>query len=156
MTLKLKMLLMVFGLTFVRLTSAQEPAAPQPSLYPIHSLVCPDNLLRACCDAYCPKPQPCIPCFCSGWGTCYCAKPEPCIPCFDAGRTSNCYCQKPCPYPCRPIAADYYRCVPGCTRYSESNAVGSAEVRPSAQSQFDYSDGSEIDYSPIPMPPQQN
>jgi hypothetical protein len=91
-------------------TEAQEPLDAQGSPYPLQTLVCPDGLLRACCPIYCPKPQPCIPCFVNGCGVAYCPKPLPCIPCF-VGRSADCYCPKPCPNLCRPIAADYYRCV---------------------------------------------
>ena len=157
MTLKRTMLLTVcVGIALGRLAMAQEPAAPRQSLYPFHTLVCPNDLLRACCNTYCKKPQPCIGCFCSGCGDCYCPKPLPCIPCFDVGRTSNCYCQKPCPDFCRPIAADYYRCVPGCAGCTESGAYGSAGVFPGTQSQAEYSDGSEMEHSSTPTPPQPN
>ena len=157
MTLKRTMSLTVcVCAALARLAMAQEPAASRQLLYPFHSLVCPNDLLRACCDTYCRKPQPCIRCFCSGCGDCYCRKPLPCIPCFDVGRTSNCYCQKPCPDFCRPIAADYYRCAPGHNGCTESGAFGSAGVSPSTQSQVEYSDGSEIEHSSTPTPPQPN
>jgi hypothetical protein len=94
-----------------RSAAAQEPVEPPQSLYPFQTLVCPDDLLRACCPIYCRKPQPCIPCFVNGCGVAYCPKPLPCIPCFVGGCSADCYCPKPCPNLCRPIAADYYRCV---------------------------------------------
>ena len=97
-------------LTLARPTTAQEPVETQGSSYPFQNFVCPDELLRACCPIYCRKPQPCIPCFVNGCGVAYCPKPLPCIPCF-AGYSADCYCPKPCPNLCRPIAADYYRCV---------------------------------------------
>jgi hypothetical protein len=157
MTLKRTMLLTVWVcLACASLATAQEPAAPPCSLYPLQKLVCPNDLLRACCDTYCRKPQPCIPCFCSGCGNCYCSKPLPCIPCFDVGCTSHCYDEKPCPNLCQPIAADFYRCVSGRTGCTESDALGSAEVCPSTQSQADKSDGSEIEHFSSPMPPPSN
>ena len=44
-------------------------------------LVCPDALLRGCCDGYCSKIQPCIPCYRRGCGCDdYCCKPSPMHP----------------------------------------------------------------------------
>jgi hypothetical protein len=91
--------------------SAQGSADGLQSVYPHQAMVGPDKLLRACCDFYCPKPQPCIPFYTSGCGVPYCPKPLPCIPCFTSGCSADCYCRKPCPDLCLPIAADFYHCA---------------------------------------------
>ena len=75
------------------------------------TIVCPNDLLCACCNIYCQKPQPCIPCFASGCGVTYCPKPLPRVHCFAIACSAHCYCPKPCPNLCQPIAADYYRCA---------------------------------------------
>lgn len=101
---------LVACLAVARATPAQEPLEAEGPSHPFQTLVCPDDLLRACCPIYCRKPQPCITCFANGCGVAYCQKPLPCIPCF-VGYSADCYCPKPCPNLCRPIAANYYRCV---------------------------------------------
>jgi len=122
----LSLLPLVACLALVRVASAEAPADTEPSLYPFERLVCPDNLLRACCDFYFPKPQPCVCCYCFGRSNdCYCCKPQPCIDCFRGPYTCDCYCRKPYPNLCRPIFADYFRCVPrscGCVEKSEPDA----------------------------------
>jgi hypothetical protein len=106
-------LVVTFCLEMARFAAADEPASVERLIYPRQMLVCPDNLLRACCDIYCCKPLPCIPCL--GHGCCqdnYCSKPCPRVPGFCQSCVKDCYCRKPCPDLCRPIAADYFSCVP--------------------------------------------
>jgi hypothetical protein len=113
---------------FVELAAAQEPSSVPQSIYPWHAFVCPDALLRGCCNIYCPKPIPCIKAFCRGCcKDCYCSKPYPCIPCYCRTGTSYCYCNKPGPDLCRPIAADYFTCVErrdGCAAVEGANSSG--------------------------------
>jgi hypothetical protein len=106
--------------------NAEMQQEPEWSHYRSELLVYPNELLRACCPIYCPKPQPYIPCFSSGCGVGYCPKPLPCVGCFATGCSANCYCPKPCPNLCRPIAADDYHCAkarPDCSvsRACETN-----------------------------------
>lgn len=82
--------------------SAESPQVPERSIYRFESLVCPNLLLRACCNRYCPKPQPCIQVFSSGCGRKYCPKPFPWIPCFPSGCSGNCYEPKSYPNLCVP------------------------------------------------------
>jgi hypothetical protein len=99
--------------TVARFAQSEELADDLTSILPHTSLVCPDALLRACCDDYCPKRPPCIPCFnrCCGCDD-YSGKPEPCIACYRGGCL-DCYCPKPCPNLCRPLVADYFTCAKG-------------------------------------------
>jgi hypothetical protein len=95
-------------------THAAEPVGVESAWLPAHSLVCPNSLLGGCCDCYCPKPQPCIRCYCQCCGPCdYCKKPFPWIPCYPCSYHGGCYCPKPCPDPCRPLAADFFTCSTG-------------------------------------------
>jgi hypothetical protein len=102
--------------------NAEIPQEPERSLYRHALLVCPNELLCACCTVFCPKPQPCIPCFSSRSCSKYCPKPFPCVPCFRSGCSANCYSPKPCPNLCRPLAADDYRCGEERTDCLESGA----------------------------------
>jgi hypothetical protein len=106
-------LVFVACLALPRVASAQAAAGTDLSLYPFERLACPDNLLRACCDFYCRKPQPCVCCCCFRQSNyCYCCKPQPCIDCFRGPYTCDCFCRKPFPDLCRPLFADYFRCAP--------------------------------------------
>ena len=67
-----------------------------------------------CCDDYCRKPLPCVPCLtfapsCNA----YCRKPEPCLPCYCPGWCPDTYCPKPLPKFCWPVLNEFYRCPPG-------------------------------------------
>jgi hypothetical protein len=57
-----------FCVGLFRMASADEPTGVAPTIYPLPALTCPDALLRGCCDAYCPKPLPCIRGLCLGRG----------------------------------------------------------------------------------------
>jgi hypothetical protein len=107
-----------FGMALVGCAAADEPtpvSRPLSPCYPWHGSVCPDILLRSCCDDYCAKPQPCIPCYCCRCGPDdYCAKPCPCVPCYRECCTPDCYCRKPCPDLCRPLTGDYFTCGCAC------------------------------------------
>ena len=99
-------------LALSRFAIAEEPVGVERLVYPRQVLVCPDALLRSCCDIDCSKPLPCIPCL--DYGCCkddYCSKPCPCIPGFCQSCGPDCYCRKPCPNLCRPLAADYFSCA---------------------------------------------
>jgi hypothetical protein len=104
---------------FCGVTSADESGSLARSIYPLQALTCPEALLRGCCDKYCPKPQPCLPCFCHGCAKDdYCCKPCPCILNYHGGCAADCYCRKPCPELCRPLFSDYSTCAGygvGCT-----------------------------------------
>ncbi len=103
-----------FGCAGHHLLAADHSDEVASSLYPVHALTCPDALLRGCCGNYCPKPTPCIYCLCHGCGPDhYCRKPCPTIRCFQHGCGVG-YCAKPCPDLCRPLAGDFFICVPGC------------------------------------------
>jgi hypothetical protein len=106
-------------LGLARIASCDEPASGAPTILPLQSLTCPEALIKGCCDTYCPKPQPCITCYCPTYGAnCYCRKPCPCVTCFRA-VCGLCYCPKPCPNLCRPLAADFFTCAegrPGCAQ----------------------------------------
>jgi hypothetical protein len=109
-------------------------------------LVCPDELLRRCCDIYSPKPLPCVPCFHPGCGACgYCSKPCPCISGFCGSRTAYCYRRKPCPDLCRPLDAHYFTCVKKCNGCADSgafdSAVGLSLPAPQATQSSKYADG---------------
>jgi hypothetical protein len=92
-------------------SSAQQPAAVGPNIYPYQALTCPTALLQSCCDNYCRKPLPCITDFCTArLPDDYCAKPCPCVPCYPGYCNADCYSRKPWPDLCRPLAADYYTC----------------------------------------------
>lgn len=143
-------------LAFGRVAAAQEPIDANRSLFPFQTLVCSDELLRACCDWYCPKPEPCIGCFSSASGEWYCCKPMPCIPCYGGGSAANCYCPKPCPHLCRPIAADYYRCPELGDDCSNCQPCRSHAICPGQPSHVDDCDPSDMDASSIPAPPQSN
>lgn len=106
----LLILLLVCGSPGLR--ADDPPDAAAPALLPRQEFVCPDALLRGCCENYCSKPAPCLTGFCHDCKPDnYCAKPCPPVHCFhsDCGAL---YCSKPCPNLCRPLAADYYICVP--------------------------------------------
>lgn len=77
-------------------------AAPAEDVSPPASVASCDNSdycqLRSCCtccDNYCPKPQPCVPCAPLGCCNDYCAKPYPCPPCRLCYCGLNDYCPKP-------------------------------------------------------------
>jgi hypothetical protein len=137
----------------------QVPAADQTSgvasLFPSNALTCPDALLRGCCGNYCPKPTPCI----SGFGkSCcpdvYCPKPCPFIPCIRSGCGVT-YCPKPCPDLCRPLAADFFVCVPddGCSAGAArcaSRAILSTSESTIADSPYGRTDPPPS-YSPPPL-----
>jgi hypothetical protein len=127
----LSMSLAVACIALVRMTLAQEPLEDKRPIYPFQTAVCPNTLLRACCDFYCPKPQPCI-CCCSidRANGCYCGKPQPCIGCFRGPFTSNCYCEKPFPHLCRRIFADYFHCPPKIRGYTQSGQFDSSPLLP--------------------------
>jgi hypothetical protein len=135
--------------------AAGQASANQP-LYPLGTLVCPDNLLRACCDLYCPKPLPCVCCHCFGrTNDCYCCKPQPCIDCFRGPYKADCYCPKPFPDLCRPIFADYFRCVPTANGCVKSCDPGSTTNSPSAPAPADYPDAG-VNDPRLPVPPDLN
>jgi hypothetical protein len=99
-----------------------QPASAAPPNFALHSLSCPEALLRGCCSVYCPKPQPYIRCFYRDCATGdYCRKSCPCVPCF-SGCWPDCYFRKPFPELCRPIAADYFRCAESSAPYDSSDA----------------------------------
>lgn len=89
-----------------------------------------------CCDDYCRKPSPRIPCRptscqCDD----YCRRPEPCVPrpsltCVDD------YCRKPLPKTCWPTNP-HARCIPYCSANGAPDAVppdgGEAASVPAAQ-----------------------
>ena len=129
-------LAMMLCVKFSQFVVAEEPAGVEQSLYPWHALVCPDALLRGCCDIYCPKPLPCKSCLCRGCGKVdYCGKPCPCVPCFRNHCTRDCYCRKQCPEPCRPLFCDYFTC-PGWGAGCAKSASGGTKVAlPAAQSE---------------------
>jgi hypothetical protein len=107
------------GLTLV--ATANESDVVARSLYPSQAWTCPEALLRGCCDTYCPKPQPCISCFCRTCGVdVYCCKPCPCVPIYRACCGPDCFCRKPCPDLCRPLAADYFSCAGWCATCADS------------------------------------
>ena len=113
----------ILSIGLVRLSPADEPSKVAPATLPVQALICPDALLRGCCDSYCPKPLPCITCFCRSCGTDdYCKKPCPWVPCFRGCCTGDCYCCKPCPDLCRPLAADYFTCAQRSAACAESGA----------------------------------
>lgn len=119
--------------TFTGTSTAQQFAQPATCMYPQQAMVCPSDLLRACCDDYCRKPCPCVPGFCSA-RSCddYCRKPGPVIPCFSGCTDCGCYCRKPWPDLCRPLAADYRTCCGSCT-----NCV----ARPTSAVRHDHANG---------------
>ena len=137
-----------FWLLMAGPTLADELVEPKQAFYPFQTMVCPDALLRACCDLYCSKPQPCIPCFVNGCGVAYCPKPLPCIPCYIGGCTADCYCPKPCPDLCRPIASDYFRCVPECDSDTRSEEYEAYALDSSAITPVAYPDGGVVNQSP--------
>jgi hypothetical protein len=95
---------------------AELPADGAECVYAAPQLVCPECLLRGCCNNYCGKPIPCQRPFCDFCCVnCYCRKPCPCVPCYCRSCSGSCYCDKPFPCMCRPIAADYYSCPVGCS-----------------------------------------
>lgn len=147
------LLVLTASFALVRVTAAQEPVDANRSLFPFQALVCPDKLLRACCDFYCSKPQPCIGCSSSAYGECYCGKPQPCIPCYGGGYAAHCYCPKPCPSLCRPIAADYFRCVDRDADCMDCHPSRAHATCPGGPSHVDYCDPSDMDASSIPTPP---
>jgi hypothetical protein len=135
-----------------QLAGANGPAGKAGPANPLHSLVCPDALLRACCPHYCPKPLPCINCFCRG--CCpdnYCKKPCPCVPCYPGSCLGECFCKKPCPDLCRPLAADYFTCPKrssGC-----DNFVGPNQQIPAVRPEPESGVGGQTDqYTPPPAP----
>jgi hypothetical protein len=94
------------------LPAADQTGVAKSSLYPVHALTCPEALLRGCCGVYYPKPLPCMTGFCRGCRPDnYCPKECPSVSCF-RGRCGFTYCPKPCPDLCRPLAADFFVCVP--------------------------------------------
>jgi hypothetical protein len=144
-------------LALVRVASAQAPGDTERSLYPLERLVCPDNLLRACCDFYCPKPQPCVCCHCFGRSNdCYCCKPQPWIDCFRGPYTCDCYCRKPYPFLCRPIFADYFHCVPKCYGGAQSSSEESYAESESAVVPVNYPADRVINQPTSPVSPDLN
>jgi hypothetical protein len=126
-----------FSLNPYQLAIAEVAQEREQPLCSTGALVWPSELLRACCNVYCPKPQPCIPCFSRGCGIGYCPKPLPCVPCFAAGCSENCYCPKPCPDLCRPIGADDYRCAEARTDCATSRAYAADPTFAPAESYAD-------------------
>jgi hypothetical protein len=153
----LSLLPLVACLALVGVAFAQAPADTERSLFPFERLVCPDNLLRACCDFYCPKPQPCVCCYCFGRSNdCYCCKPQPCIDCFRGPYTCDCYCGKQFPNLCRPIFADYFRCVPKCGGGVESSVEESYADSESALIPVSYPADRVIEHPTSPVSPDLN
>src|SRR5689334_4574435 len=63
-----------------------------------------------CCDDYCSKPLPPVPC---GPGCCcdnYCCKPLPPVPCNPCCNCCDNYCPKPLPC-AKAICFPWYRCI---------------------------------------------
>jgi hypothetical protein len=150
-------LALVACVALFRVAAAQAPGGADPHFFPLGTLVCPDNLLRACCDIYCPKPQPCVCCYCFGrTNDCYCCKPQPCIDCFRGPHRSDCYCPKPLPYLCRPIFADYFRCVPKSDGCVESCAPDSTADYSSAPAPTNDPDDGANGPPKLPVPPDLN
>lgn len=62
-----------------------------------------------CCDDYCPKSMPCVPCAPNGCCNDYCAKPMPCTaPLNYCGP--NDFCPKPCNMYLPPCWPAWYSC----------------------------------------------
>lgn len=96
---------------FGRTLAAGEPCA-KPLGQELKCIRCMSMPCR-CCDNYCPKPMPCIPCV--PLGKCpdnYCRKPTPCIMSPVRGCCPDNYCRKPLPYLCWPVDHCNYRCPP--------------------------------------------
>jgi hypothetical protein len=110
--------------TVARFAQSEERAGDPTRILPHASLVCPDALLRACCDDYCPKRPPCTYCYnrCCGCND-YCSKPCPCIPCYRAGCLCDCYCPKSCPDLCRPLVADFFTCTKGSSNCADRTVL---------------------------------
>jgi len=110
MTGSLMLLITACGIALI--SRAAEPVASAGLQDANLVLVCPETLLRGCCDGYCSKTQPCVPCYRRGCGCDdYCCKPSPCIPCYRGSCVAYCYCPKPCPDLCRPLVADFFSCA---------------------------------------------
>jgi hypothetical protein len=140
-------------LSGTRRLSAGDSGGVDSSRYPIHALTCPDALLRGCCGVYCPKPTPCITGFCRGCGpSLYCPKPCPFIPCFWGG-CGVAYCPKPCPDLCRPLAADFFVCVPSSGGGTGPAACSSATPSSPESSVADCASGDTEIPSVPPQPP---
>lgn len=131
--------------------AAEESDNVPRSIYPVNALTCPNSLLRACCDIYCPKPLPCIKPFCRGCRKDdYCSKPCPRIECYCRTCSSNCYCGKPCPDLCRPIAADYFVCVKRCSGCALSDNSSPILEVPATSAPFGDDTRARIDEFPAP------
>jgi hypothetical protein len=63
-----------------------------------------------CCDDYCRKPPPGVPCSLSKHCNDYCSKPLPPVPC-GASKHDDCYCRKPLPCVAE-LPCDLLRCGP--------------------------------------------
>jgi hypothetical protein len=98
----------------VRNSAAQPPALQAWEDFSSQPLTIPTALLRACCDDYCRKPQPCISGVCTPWCPhTYCRKPCPSLPFFSIHTERDCFCRKPLPDVCRPLAVDHFTCAAG-------------------------------------------
>jgi hypothetical protein len=139
----------------VRLAPADDPASIAPADLPLRALICPDALLRGCCDTYCPKPLPCITRFRRGCGTDdYCKKPCPWVSCIH-GCCADCYCCKPCPDLCRPMAADYFTCAERSAACAKSGAFASKSAQSAAFSEVANSRIERAEVSPVSATPGQ-
>lgn len=127
-------LIVVLSLTVLGTTNAAEPycqsgwwnTAIQPN-----SACQPCCVVQfaICCDDYCRKPCPRIPCRptqveCDD----YCRRPEPCVPrpcvtCVDD------YCRKPFPKTCWPVNA-HVQCIPYCEGASGPEGSAPSESGP--------------------------
>ena len=135
----------------IRVAAAQTPPDSDSTLYPMERAVCPDELLRACCEDYCRKPQPCVCFHCfARTSDCYCCKPMPHIGCYKGSCLSDCYCEKPFPDLCRAIWADYFRCVVNPGDCMRTQASDSDTDCPSPLSAVDDPDNEDVD---PPTPP---
>lgn len=129
----LSAILLAFWIGPACCATADEPANVNRPSFPGSTLACPDALLRRCCDIYCPKPFPCLPCFHQGCGAYgFCTKPCPCVPGYCASCTTYGYCRKPCPDLCRPLDAHYFTCVNKRAACADSSAFGGSTIVPAS------------------------
>jgi hypothetical protein len=120
------------GLGACAIAARASENAVASALYPEQALICPQYLLRGCCDNYCSKPIPCVRPFCHCCGpNDYCRKPCPCVSCYRSSCCTGCYCGKPCPDLCRPLWGDYFTCAIGDCDCTSPARTSSALVAPS-------------------------
>ena len=119
------------------LAAAEESAGEQRPIQSPSTATCPNALLRACCDVYCPKPQPCISSLHVVCGKDdYCRKPCPCVRCLGGCCATDSYCRKPCPNLCRPLVAEFFTCASCGDEYAGSTDCGRVTTSSTALPNF--------------------